>query len=827
VLSLCASFASAQTALVAAPSASGSAPEQPVGNGYVIHQSADLGGHLVGLSGSGAMFDTLVNLQSGPRVLGQTYTMHALPGTKHFFMDSLSAFSNGFGGDPNNFARLSFFKGKDYEFTGTFRRDRQYFDYDLLGNPNLPSTVVVPYGLAGGVPTAATLGSRQLGTSSVLFNTVRRLTDTNLAIMPLSKVSFRVGYSQNVFQGPSLSPGYSVGTSDQLLTEYQRNSSDDFFAAIVWKPVPRTSLSFEEEVNHYKADSYYTLSPSSFNVQEPDGTPAALGNWDATANPYTVSSCNLNSLGGAYTNATNYTILSAPRTPGALPTINPACSVTTSYLRSQPTRSIFPTEMFRFQSSSIKKVALNGDIRYTKANSSLSNYYENFQGVDKAIRNYTLMGNGSSQRRIFSSDFGVSWQAARTISLSDQLDYSNVHQPGSVLVSGGITQNTPTTAGNETINYAGPLLSGANFTISGNPNGTQLYGYFGQRLLTNNASVTWDATDRTSVTFTYRFKEHTIAQDAAAGDASSLVTIHENGGILNVAFRPTLQWKMNGTVEISYADNALTPVGPRQTKHYRFHTTYKMRPWATLTGAFNDLERHNNTFNTGVTPIDGPLQHIDYSRSGGVGLVVEPNVHYGFEVNYNYSDVYISTNICYLNGATAALPGTASTNSAGGANLCPGVFARGSTTVLSDWGPTKDFADAPTQYGSFGLNYSPMAKLRSAAGYRISAVSGNQFFSDARQVNGSLHSRYQSPYLNLAYAIHPGWVWKAEYNFYGYGEGGASGPQFCSTSTTVTSAVVPCTSLTAPTGLTESSSGLSAPRNFHGNVFTLAMHYEF
>jgi len=70
-------------------------------------------------------------------------------------------------------------------------------------------------------------------------------------------------------------------------------------------------------------------------------------------------------------------------------------------------------------------------------------------------------------------------------------------------------------------------------------------------------------------------------------------------------------------------------------------------------------------------------------------------------------------------------------------------------------------------------------------------------------------------------------VWRAEYNYYGYGEGGPSGPQFCSTSTSTTAAVVPCTSLAAQTGLTEPSSGLTAPRNTHANILTLAVHYEF
>ncbi|WP_263374529.1 hypothetical protein [Granulicella aggregans] len=813
----------------AAPAVPDQVPDQVQENGYVIRQTADLGGHLVGISGSSAMYDTLVNVHSGPRVLGQSFTMHAVGGKKHPLMDSLSAFSNGFGGDPINFARLSFYKGKLYEFTGSFRRDRQYFDYDLLANPSIPGGITTPYGMVDGVPTTASLAQQQVNQSPVLFNTVRRMTDTSLTILPLSKLSFRVGYSQNIFQGPSLSPGYSIGTSDQLLNELQRNSTDDLSGAIIWKPLELTTLTFEERVDHYKEDSLYTLAQNQFNVQEPDGTPAALGNWDATASPYSIASCNATSLGAAYTNATNYTILSAPQTAGGRPIINPACDVTTSYLRSQPTRAIYPTESLLFQSSSINKLILNGDFRYTIANSNLANYYENFQGLDGAIRNYTLTGNAKVQRRVVNSDLGLTWLATKTISLSEQLDFSNVHQPGSANITQGTTQNTPTTAGNETINYAGPLVAGPNFTIEGNPTGVPLYGYFGQRFLTNNASVSWDASSRATLTFTFRYRQHNIVQTAGTGSSSLLVTINESGGIFNIAYRPTSKWRMNGTAEMLYADNALTPLGPRQTVHFRYHTLYKIKPWATFTGAFNDLERHNNTFNTGVTPIDGPLQHVDHTRNVGVGLTVAPNEHYGFDINYDYSDIYISTNVCYLNGATATLPGTASFNSSGGPNICPGVFVRGSKTVLSDWGPTKDFADAPTQYASVGVNLSPNSKVRTAAGYRISAVSGNQFFANAQQVNGSLQSAYQSPYFNVAWKLHTGLIWKAEYNYYGYGEGGTSGAPFCSNSTSLSSTVLPCNSpaLIGPTGLKESPAGLSAPRNTHANILTLGMHYEF
>ena len=835
VLLLCTEFFMAQAPAPKppdpkAPDATVTAPpEQVVENGFVVRQSVDLGGHLVGISGSGAMYDTLVNIHSGPRVLGQTLSLHALQGTKHTLMDSLTAFSNGFGGDPINFAKLAFSKGKLYEFSGVFRRDRQYFDYDLLANPSIPSGVLIPYGMTAGVPTAASLAQPQVTQSPVMFNTVRRMTDTSLTLFPLSKLSIRVGYSQNIFQGPSLSPGYSIGKSDLLLEEYQRNSTDDFLGAIDWKPFLLTKFTFEEQVDHYKANSYFIVAPSQFTVQEADGTPAALGNWDATSAPYNIASCNTASMGSGYTNANNYTILSAPQTAAGLPIINAACDVTTSYLRSQPTRAVYPTESILFQSSSIKDIVTNGDFRYTISNSSLANYYENFQGLDTAIRSATFTGNATVQRRMVSADYGITWLATRTISLSDQVDFSNLHQPGSANITPGVTQNTPVTAGNETITYAGPLLAGATYTIEGNPVGVPLYGYFGQKFMTNNATVSWDASSRATLALTYRYRTHSIVQGAGTGTASSVININENGGIFNAALRPTAQWRLNGTVELLFDDNAFTPIGPRQTRHYRLHTLYKPRPWATVSSAFNDLERHNNTNNTGVTPIDGPLGHVDHTRNIGVGLTLAPNEHYGIDVNYDYSDVYTSTNACYLNGATATLPGTASTTSTGAANICPGVFVRGSTTVLSDWGPTKDFMDAPTQYASVGVNYSPNKVIRTAAGYRISSVSGNQFFADAQQVNGSLQSAYQSPYVNVAWTVHPGWIWRAEYNYYGYGEGGPSGAPFCSTSTTLTSAVVPCNSptLTGPTGLTEPSSGLSAPRNMHANILTLAMHYDF
>ncbi len=120
------------------------------------------------------------------------------------------------------------------------------------------------------------------------------MTDTNLTVRPLSVVTYRFGYSQNVMEGPSRSPsGYQIASShDLLLREYQRNSTDDFFGALDWKPTQATKVSFEEQVDHYKGDSYFTLDPAYLMVQEADGTPVALlQNYDSLS-PYAASSCN-------------------------------------------------------------------------------------------------------------------------------------------------------------------------------------------------------------------------------------------------------------------------------------------------------------------------------------------------------------------------------------------------------------------------------------------------------------------------------------------------------------------------------------------------------
>jgi len=495
---------------------------------------------------------------------------------------------------------------------------------------------------------------------------------------------------------------------------------------------------------------------------------------------------------------------------------------------------------------------MNGDLRYTKANMNLPSYYESFAGLSKTTRELTATAVASAKREVMAVDYGIVWQVAKTFALEDQITYSNVHQPGTAMMTSLTTVATPATAGNETINNASLITTNGAAGTASTPSegsstiGTALPGYFGQMFLTNNLTGNWDASSRATFSLTYRHGTHMIAEgyDSTGGGGNpgntplpvgatsgGIVTIHEDGGIFNAAVRPKANWDINGSIEMLYNDNAFTPMTPRQTRQYRVHTMYKPKPWAVLSGAFNDVEHHNNTNNakadvaaTGGPAYAGPLNHVDYSRVVGLGAQLFPNDRYGIDVNYSYSDVYMADNICYLGGGTAALPVVASTPSG---TICPATSAGRSGY---DFGPVLDFEHAPTQSASAALTLSPVKTVKSNIGYNITSVTGSRFYNDPRDVAGSLVSTYQSPFVDVAWTLHPGLTWKAQYNFYGYGEGGPSGAALCATANpTPTAPVTPvaCSSLPYQTGMNISPAGETAPRNFHANNVTLGLHYDF
>src|SRR5579859_1914290 len=216
--------------------------EGKVEGGYVVHQSIELGGHITDFSGSTDLWDTFVNLKSGPRLLDQSLELHSINHNGYLF-DDLTTSSFGYGGDPNNVTMLKISKGHAYNFTASFRRDRNFWDYDLLANPLNP-TVAVP---------TLTNPNRPYPISPHGFETVRRNTDLNLTILPESKVRVRLGYNRNVSEGGSFSSVHE-GT-EALLDQQWRNGLDAYSVGVDLRFLPRTTFSYDQFWFFYKGDT--------------------------------------------------------------------------------------------------------------------------------------------------------------------------------------------------------------------------------------------------------------------------------------------------------------------------------------------------------------------------------------------------------------------------------------------------------------------------------------------------------------------------------------------------------------------------------------------
>ena len=233
--------------------------------GYLVHQEIELGGRIVvDKTGSEPMWATMVNQVSGFRVVEPvSQDMHSLNNhQKRPSFDTLTTSSFGYGGDPYDVSRLNFSKGRWYAFAGSFRRDRQYFDYNLLVNSLL--TTYTPTHASHAVPQPDSLHP---------FNTVRRNTDVLLTILPLSIVSFRAGYNHGTHEGPTLTT--LKGGGDVQLNQWFRNSLDSYIGGVDFKVAKRTMLSYDQFYTYYRGDSSNQLYGANYVLA--NGTPVSLG----------------------------------------------------------------------------------------------------------------------------------------------------------------------------------------------------------------------------------------------------------------------------------------------------------------------------------------------------------------------------------------------------------------------------------------------------------------------------------------------------------------------------------------------------------------------
>src|SRR6266568_984124 len=127
-----------------APAAPQGAPPSAEGGGinsgnYNIRQSFEFGYRNSDVNGNQANYYTFVSLNSGVRLFKQSLDVRSLNHDGLFF-DTLSMYSFGYGGDPNDVTRLRIGKNKWYDFRGSFRRDKYPWNYNLFANPLNPAS---------------------------------------------------------------------------------------------------------------------------------------------------------------------------------------------------------------------------------------------------------------------------------------------------------------------------------------------------------------------------------------------------------------------------------------------------------------------------------------------------------------------------------------------------------------------------------------------------------------------------------------------------------------------------------------------------------------
>src|SRR3984893_1501601 len=367
---------------------------------YNIKQSIEFGGRFASIGGDTQTYDTFVNLQQGPRLLGFTTELQSLNHPDPLFYRFY--FSNfGYGGDPNDVSRLRISKNKWYDFDALFRRDENFSNYSLLANPLNPTTPFTN-GPAGYGPPLCT--RCVLANSPHLFNTRRRMSPTNLLLLPQSRVRFRLGYSRDVNNGPSFTTIHQ-GT-EQLLFQDNKDTVNAYHIGVDFKLLPRTNVSYDEILTYYKGDTGQTDHNQNFLLG--NATPVDLGE--------SFNSAASQPCGGTFL---------------ADGVVNPTCSAYINYLRHGRTRTNSPTEQVSMQSNYFKSWDLSAKASYTAGDMKVSNWIESLTGREARTNLYNQTNSGPVFGRhvAATADFGATWHITERLSFVDSFHFSNWHNP--------------------------------------------------------------------------------------------------------------------------------------------------------------------------------------------------------------------------------------------------------------------------------------------------------------------------------------------------------------------------------------------------------------
>jgi hypothetical protein len=713
-------FLGASPALLFAQSPSTpAAPDGVISGGYQIHSSVEVGYRSSNVTGSEGMYDTLVNLQSGPRFLDQTLSMQSL-GHAGVLFDNLYLNSAGWGGDPNNYLRLRADKTKWYNLQYSFRRDQNFSNYDLLANPLNPGPPPAP---GGSTP------SIQAQSSPHLFATTRRMSDLDLTLMPQSRVSFRLGYSRNNMTGPSYSSVHE-GT-DALLLQPWNTTMDSYRFGVDVKIAPRTVLSYDQFFDSFKGDTDTQLAPFA---------PALLPSPGVGSVELGVSIDTANKIPCAVVPPATSLIVNGVLT-------NVTCSAYFSYLRNQRIRTSTPTERLSLRSNNIRRVDLVASFAYSSADSNTP-LDEQFNGLITRTATRAFTGTGAAGARRISNvlDAGATIHLTQHLRLIEKIYWWAYRIPESAnftevdsICTGACTLLTPLSA-------TAPAPATSSTQAS-----------FNQTWKRSQTEIAWDISKKIGATIGFRYGDQIFNHfnDFLPGDEDQFV-VHGYTALLGFWARPSRTLRFNFNVEHTNFDNVIVRMAPRKEARYRFQTSYTPRPWAVFGGAINILQDAN---------ADALTHYAGHNQNYGVTAALSPRERFGFNLAYNYNSMIQNSLICFNDTPPAGV-------------ILPFVSNAGSCAANDPANPLlgNSFYTNHTSFGMATVRFMPAKRVTANVGYSITNVNGSVPQFNVLQPLGSSQYDYQQPIANLSVDLGHKLAWTMGWNYYQYNEGSVVGP---------------------------------------------------
>jgi hypothetical protein len=403
---------------------------------YNIHSSIEFGYRASEINGNMNTYDTFENLGSGVRLFDYTLEMHSLDHNGTLF-DNLSFSNFGYGGDPNDVSRLRVEKNKWYDFRLQFRRDKNFWDYNLWANPLNPAALNPAGSLTTGCYVGSPTSAFPQGAPAFCSNPavaqnnslhaldlVRRMQDYDLTLLPNSAVRFRLGYSRNRDEGPGFFTTDGGTISD--FNETYSYTTNAYRAGVDFRVLPRTTLSFDEFLSYYKQDNVATdnpaVNPQNFGfvlanssaLGTPNGTPVDLGNIWSTQTPAEALPC------------------ATPIVAGTTNTATPTCNGFLSYSQVGNPRNFMPTERFRFQSNYFKNFEMSGSAGYSTSNNQIPDFLETVNGwtARTSERGSTTGGPANAKRVSANADWSGVYSINDKLRILDLFRYDNWRSPG-------------------------------------------------------------------------------------------------------------------------------------------------------------------------------------------------------------------------------------------------------------------------------------------------------------------------------------------------------------------------------------------------------------